>query len=87
MGHPTRTEKNRVKQERARRRRRFRLVVAAAVLLPVLAGGVYAFLAWSAATAKSALVVALENQDGQKVALDNFRGKQLVALFFYMVAT
>lgn len=87
MGHPTKTEKNRVKQERARRRRRLRMLMAAAAILPVLAGGVYALLAWSVPIGKPAPAFALENQDGRKVSLDDFRGKQAVALFFYMVAT
>jgi cytochrome oxidase Cu insertion factor (SCO1/SenC/PrrC family) len=87
MGHPTKTEKSRVKQQQARRRRRFRLLLAAAAILPVLAGGVYALLAWSVPTGKPAPAFTLENQDGQKVTLDDLRGKQAVALVFYMVAT
>lgn len=87
MGHPRKSEKNRVKQERAQRRRRFRMLMAAAVILPVLAGGVYALLAWSVLIGKPAPAFALENQDGQRITLDDFRGRQAVALFFYMVAT
>lgn len=87
MAQTTKAEKNRIKKQRARRRRRLKMLVAAAVILPVLAGGVYALLAWSVPVGKPAPAFALENQDGQKVTLEDFRGKQPVALFFYMVAT
>ncbi|MBI4536328.1 MAG: redoxin domain-containing protein [candidate division NC10 bacterium] len=87
MGHPTKTEKYRVRQEQARRRRRLRLLVVAALILPALAGGVYALLAWSVPIGKPVPAFTLENQDGQRMTLSDFRGKQPVALIFYMVAT
>jgi cytochrome oxidase Cu insertion factor (SCO1/SenC/PrrC family) len=87
MGQSAKSEKKRIKQQAARRRRRIRMLVAAAVILPFLAGGVYALVAWSSLTGKPAYDFALPDQDGRKVRLADFRGKQEVALVFYMVAT
>jgi len=85
--YQTQTEKNRLKREQARRRRRLKALGVTAVILPLLAGGLYALGAWSVPTGKPAPPITLENQSGQKVTLEEFRGKQGVALLFYMVAT
>ena len=85
--YQTQTEKNRIKRERARRRRRLKMLGISAVILPLLGGGLYTLGVWSVPTGKPAPPITLENQNGQKVTLEDFRGKQGVALLFYMVAT
>jgi cytochrome oxidase Cu insertion factor (SCO1/SenC/PrrC family) len=58
------------------------MVVAAAVLLPVLAGGVYALVAWSSLTGKPARDFALPDPEGKSRGLREFRGKVVLLTFF-----
>lgn len=81
-------EKKHNKREQRLRRRRLRWLVVAVLLILGLGGGGY--YAWS--VRKSPLVgspapdFALPDQDDRTVRLADFRGKQEVALFFYMNA-
>ncbi len=88
MGHPKKTEKNRIKRQRVRRQRFLWWSAVAILLLLGLGGGGY--YAWSVRNAplvgSPAPDFALLDHDGRMVRLADFRGKQEVALFFYMNA-
>jgi cytochrome oxidase Cu insertion factor (SCO1/SenC/PrrC family) len=81
-------EQERRQKQRRRRRLMMRWGIAAAVFLGVVGGG-YAY--WRANTIASPGGVApaftLTDDGGQRVALEDFRGKKAVVLFFYMVNT
>jgi len=81
-------EKKRLKNEIRLRRCRLRWLVVAVLLMLGLGGGGY--YAWSVRSSplvgSPAPDLALSDQDGRTVRLADFRGKQEVALFFYMYA-
>ena len=81
-------EKKRLRREQRLRRRRLRWGIVLGILLLVSAGvGYYVATAWwPSGPGEPAPDFALSDQDGRTVRLADFRGKQEVALFFYMVA-
>ena len=81
-------ENKRLKKEQRLRRRRLRWGIALGTLVLLLAGvGYYVATAWrSPGLGDPAPDFALPDQDGRTVRLADFRGKQEVALFFYMNA-
>jgi len=83
-----RKEKKRLKEKRSVCRRRLRWAVALGVLVLLSVGvGYFGARAWrTLGPSDPAPDFALADQDGRTVRLADFRGKQEVALFFYMNA-
>ena len=81
-------EKKRSREQRRLRRRRLRWGITLGILVLLSAGiGYYVVAAWRPqGPGDRAPDFALPDQDGRTVRLADFRGKQEVALFFYMVA-
>jgi hypothetical protein len=81
-------EKKRIKREQRVRRHRLRWAIVLGVLVLLSAGvGYYGARAWRIlGPGDVAPGFALLDQDGRTVRLADFRGKQEVALFFYMNA-
>lgn len=82
----SRTEKTRLKRERATRRRRIRRATIGLLLAVLVGGGGY--YAWSVRNAplegSPAPDFALQDHGDSTVRLSDFRGKQEVILLFYM---
>ncbi len=84
------TKTERVQEKRDRKRRRRRILWSAVAIVLLLGIGGAGYRAWSLRNAPMAGSAAtdftLPDQDGGTVRLADFRGKQEIALFFYMFA-